>query len=151
MVPEHLASHIRKLYTTIEAGGNLTTRMLPPLLIYPPQEASSGNWGCNGNTEEQEDVPFEFSEIVQHEHRLFLKISPAPFPPVEGYYPGVYLCTLDSTPAHTTNSLIPRVEQALEALAPLPTVQTLSPKHLLYTTNPLPWSTHQVYEIRKER
>ncbi len=134
LIPEHIAEEIRKIYSEIEATGNLSTRIFPPMLILPPHVERDA-------IATDSSVTYSFGKPEIRENRLFLPIEPNPFSPTGMYSAGVYLCTEPS-------------EETLLALEGYLTknplggsIKQIKPKHRLFTESPTPWDIPQRYEI----
>lgn len=134
LLPEHIAEGIRKIYSQIEATGNLSTRILPPMLILPPHLQRDDITTATS-------VTYSFGNPEVREERLFLPIVPNPFPPSGIYGAGVYLCT------HPSADTLHAVEQYLKKSPLQGVINHIKPNHILLTEFPTPWSIPQRYEI----
>ncbi len=134
LIPEHIAEEIRNIYSEIEATGNLSTRIVPPMLILPPHIERD-----TITTAPKTSYTFGTPEI--REERLFIPITPPPFPPTGMYSAGVYLCTKPS------EETLHAVKQYLKRNPIKRAIQQIKPNHTLLTEFSTPWTTPQRYEI----
>ncbi len=138
LLPEHIATEIRNIYELIEKTGNLSTRVIPPMIILPPHLTRESL--KNSSLE-----AYTFGTPEVREERLFIPILPNLFSPTGIYSSGVYLCTAPS------QETIQEVVHYLQQHPLQGGVKKISPNHKLITENPIPWASPQQYEIHHYR